>query len=159
MSETQSAAAQLRPMSAGRKSAIVGIWIFPYLLAGLAYGLAVFFEPAAALRAPVLVWPVPEAVYGWLLLLVLLAGGWLFAELISVTNRETVVLALQLDAVLSTTTAVLFTGLAGWFLGKGTLEWWFVVPWGATIFDALAAGWLAINNAAQKPFLSQRGTI
>jgi hypothetical protein len=120
--------------------------------------LAVFYEPAAPLRTPVLSWPVPQAVYGWLLLLVLLAAGWLFAEFVSVTSRETVVLALQLDAMLSTATALAFTGLAGWFVGKSTLEWWFVVPWGATIVDALAAGWLGINNAAQKPFLSQRGT-
>jgi hypothetical protein len=159
MTDLKAGARPIEPMSAGRKSAIAGIWVFPYLLAALGYMLAVLFEPAAALRSSVLTWPVPQAVYGWLLLLVLLAVVWLFAEFVTVTSRETVVMALQLDAVFSTLTALLFTGLAGYFIGKGTLEWWFVVPWGATIFDALAADWLAINNAAQKPFLSQRGTI
>jgi len=159
MTELKATAPSAQTMSVGRRTAVAGILVFPYALAAVAYALAVFFEPAAPLRTLVLTWPVPQAVYGWLLLLVLLAVVWLFAEFVSVTSRETVVVALQLDSVFSTVTALLFTGLAGWFLGKGTLEWWFIVPWGATIIDALSAGWLGINNAAQKPFLSQRGTV
>jgi hypothetical protein len=98
-------------------------------------------------------------VYGALLILVLIAIAWVIGEFLSVTSRETVVTALQFDAVFSTATAILFTGAAGWLIGTGRLEWWFVVPWIATIIDALAAGWLSVNNAAQKPFMSQKGTV
>jgi hypothetical protein len=146
------------PMSAVRKGAIFSIWLFPYLLAAGAYLSGAVYGPAAALRTPVLQWPVPPAVYGGLLLLVLIAIAWLIGEFFSVTSRETVVTALQLDAVLSATTAILFTLAAGWFIGTGRLQWWFIVPWIAAIIDALTAAWLGINNAAQKPFLSKKGT-
>ena len=147
------------PMSAIRRAAIVVIWLFPYLLATGAYYAGAVYEPAVALRTPVLQWPVPQTVYGALLVLVLIAIAWLIGEFLSVTSRETVVAALQFDAVFSTATAILFTGGAGWLIGMGRLEWWFVVPWIATIIDALAAGWLSVNNAAQKPFMSQKGTV
>jgi hypothetical protein len=159
MSELQPGAQTQQRMSGSRKTAILGIWMFPYLLAGLAYFGGVVYEPAMVLRGPVLAWPIAQAVYGWLLLLVLLSAVWLVGEFFSVTSRETVVAALQWDAVISSLTAIIFTGWAGWFIGTDTLEWWFIVPWGASVIDALTAAWLSINNAAQKPFLSKRGTI
>lgn len=146
-------------MSAPRRIGILIIWLFPYLLAAGAYFAGSVYEPAAALRTSVLEWPIPPAAYGGLLLLVLISIAWLIGEFFSVTSRETVVTALQLDAVLSTTAAILFTGVAGWFIGTDRLQWWFIVPWLATIVDALTAAWLGINNAAQKPFLSKKGTI
>lgn len=159
MSELQPGAQPKTGMSGGRKTAILGLWMFPYLLAAVAYFGGVVYEPAMVLREQVLVWPIPQAVYGWLLLLVLLSAVWLVGEFFSVTSRETVVAALQWDAVISSLTAIIFTGWAGWFIGTDTLEWWFIVPWGASVIDALTAAWLSINNAAQKPFLSKRGTI
>ncbi len=39
------------------------------------------------------------------------------------------------------------------------LQWWFVVPWAGAVIVSITSGWLGINNAAQKPFLSQRGTM
>ncbi|MGI9379816.1 MAG: hypothetical protein ACR2OW_09185 [Methyloligellaceae bacterium] len=133
-------------------------WIFPFVLAAIAYLLGLYYEPASALTAPLLVWPVPEGVYLWLLLLVLAAIAWLVFEFISVSGRETIVSALQMDVTVSTLTAIFFTGFGGWLLGTGQLQWWFVVPWAATIIDAVTAGWLSVNNAAQKPFLSQKGS-
>jgi hypothetical protein len=130
-------------MTSGRKTAILGIWVFPYVLAACAYFAGVFYEPALVLRTSVLTWPIPQAVYGWFF---------------SVTGRETVVSALQWDAVVSALTAIVFTGWGGWFIGTETLEWWFIVPWVAAIVDALTAAWLSINNAAQKPFMGSRGT-
>jgi len=147
-----------QPMSPARRLAIVVIWLFPYLLAAAAYFSGDVYEPAAALRAPVSFdQPVPPNVYGALLVLVLIAGAWLIGEFLSVTSRETVVMALQFDAVFSSATAILFTGAAGWLIGKDELEWWFIVPWFATVIDALTASWLGINNAAQKPFLGRQG--
>lgn len=155
MEPTDRRAAQ---MSTGKKTLLFVIWIFPYALAATAYLLGTYYGPAESLRASVFTWPVPQDVYLWLLIFVLLSVAWLVGEFISVTNRETVVSALQADAVFSSATAILFTGLAGYYLGIGTLEWWFIVPWLATIIDALTAGILSVNNAAQKPFLSKRGT-
>jgi hypothetical protein len=146
-------------MSAPRRVGILVIWLFPYLLAGAAYFAGSVYEPALALRASVFEWPIPPAAYGGLLLLVLVSIVWLIGEFFSVTSRETVVTALQLDSVLSSATAIIFTGFAGYFIGTGGLQWWFIVPWLATIVDALTAAWLGINNAAQKPFLSKKGTI
>jgi len=145
-------------MSTLRKVFIFAIWIFPLLLAGFAYLLGTYHEPASALRSAMLAWPVPESVYLWLLLLVLVALAWLVAEFISVTSRETVVTALQLDVIVSFLTALVFTAYGGWCFGTDALEWWLIVPWGATIIDALTAGWLSVNNAAQKPFLSKKGS-
>lgn len=145
-------------MSSGRKIALSLIWSFPYVLAATAYCLGTYYSAASSLRSPVFDWPIPESVYLWLLLLVLAAVVWLVGEFISVTSRETVVSALQLDAAFSAATAMLFSAFAGYFIGIGGLEWWFVVPWIATVIDALTAAILSVNNAAQKPFLSKHGT-
>jgi len=158
MSQLHPAMSSERPMSGSRRTVILGIWLFPYALAALAYFGGVFYEPAAVLRTHVLIWPIPQEVYGWLLLMVLLSVVWLVGEFFTVTSRDTVVAALQADAVISAMTAIVFTGFAGWFIGRDTLEWWFVVPWAASVIDALTSCWLGINNAAQKPFLSRRGT-
>lgn len=135
------------------------LWLFPYLLAAGAYSLSFALESAVSLRSPVLTWPIDAEIYGWLLLMVLLSGAWLIGEFVTVTNRETVVVALQSDAVVSALTGMVFTGLAGWQIGTSGLQWWLVVPWIASILDAIISAWLGINNAAQKPFLSQRGTM
>jgi len=145
-------------VSIGQKLGLIFKWGGPYLLAGLFYAASYMFESATSLRTPILDGPVPESVYRWLLVMVLLAVGWLIVEFLSVSNRESTTAALQSDAVVSSLSAIVLTGIAGWFLGKGTLEWWFLVPWIASIFDAVTASWMGINNAAQKPFLSQRGT-
>lgn len=134
------------------------IWLFPYVLAGVGYLLGSTYSGAASLRTPVFDMPPPAELYGWLLLMVLASVAWLVGEFISVTSRETVVSALQMDAVFSSLTAIIFTGFAGYFIGIGTLEWWFVVPWFASVIDAVTAAMLSVNNAAQKPFLSKRGT-
>ena len=158
MSVLQAGTQPTTRMSGGRKTALFGLWMFPYLLAAGAYFGGHLYEPAKVLREQVLVWPIPQVVYGWLLLLVLLSAVWLVGEFFSVTSRETIVAALQWDAVISALTAIIFTGWGGLFIGTDTLEWWFIVPWGAAVIDALTAAWLTINNAAQKPFMSSKGT-
>lgn len=152
-------AAPTRAMSRARQVTFLGIWLFPYFLAALAYLGGHFTETGAPLRAPLFSWPIPQDVYGWLLAMVLLSGVWLLGEFISVTSRETVIAALQWDAVVSTLNAIFFSGLVGYYVGVGDLQWWIVVPWLATVIDAMMACWLGLNNAAQKPFLSPRGTM
>ena len=146
-------------MSGGRKFIIFFNWTFPFILAAAAYLIGTHYEPASSLRTSIMSWPVSQSVYLWLLVFVLIAIVWLVSEFIFVANRETVVTALQYDLAISTIIAFMFTGYGGWLLGNDRIEWWFIVPWAATIIDALTGGWLSINNAAQKPFLSKRGTF
>lgn len=138
---------------------LVGIWVFPYLLAGAAYAVGSIFGAARSLRTSVTATDIPSDVYLWLLIMVVLSVVWLVSEFLAVTNRETVVRALQWDAAISTATAAIFSGAAGWFIAEGELEWWFLVPWIAAVIDAFTSSWLGINNAAQKPFLSHRGSM
>jgi hypothetical protein len=152
-------AIQKQPPPRKQQLRYIGLWLFPYLLAASAYGLSFTVESAKSLRTPVFAWHIAPEVYGWLLLLVLLSAIWLIVEFVSVTNRETVVVALQTDAVVSSLTAMVLTGLAGYYIGTTGLEWWLMVPWVTSILDAVISAWLGINNAAQKPFLSPRGTV
>ena len=91
--------------------------------------------------------------------MVVLSVIWLVAEFVTVTNRETIVRSLQWDAALSAITAAVFSSIGGWMIAGDHLQWWFVVPWAGAVIDSITSGWLGINNAAQKPFLSQRGTM
>lgn len=117
------------------------------------------FEYADALRLPVFIWPVPAEVYGWLLVMVIASSAWIVGAFLAVTNRETIIFVLQADAFVSSLTAMIFSGFAGWQFGASGLQWWLVVPWLAAVLNALLSAWLGINNAAQKPFLSQQGTM
>lgn len=152
MSPPASSRSKIRGLS------FIGIWIFPYLLAGAAYALGGISESARALRTPVTEFPVPPDVYLGLLVMVVLSVVWLVAEFMTVTSRETVVRALQWDAALSTLTAAFFSGAAGYMIASGSLPWWFVVPWIAAVIDSITSSWLGINNAAQKPFMSPLGS-
>ncbi|MFP3944931.1 MAG: hypothetical protein ACLFWF_13625, partial [Alphaproteobacteria bacterium] len=96
-------------ISGSRKLSLLGIWFFPYILAGGAFLAGSVYEGAASLRSPVLQWPIPQDVFGWLLLMVILAIAWIVTEIFSVTNRETIALALQWDTVVSTFTAITFS--------------------------------------------------
>jgi len=143
----------------GRHFKLFGAWIFPYALALFAIGLSYVTQSADALRSPVLAWPIPQEVFGWLLLLVIFSGVWFVFEFSTVANRETIVVELQADAAISALTACFFTGLAGYYIGRAGLEWWIVVPWLAAMVDGITSAWFAINNAAQKPFLSDQGSM
>lgn len=141
-----------------KKLSFLGNWLFPYVLAGSAYALGTFTEFASSLRSSVMVWPLPDDIYGWLLLMFLLTAIWLLSEFLTITNRETIVIALQWDGLVSQMNAVLFSLVCGWCLGANRLEWWIIIPWMASLVDAALTSWLGINNAAQKPFLSKQGS-
>jgi hypothetical protein len=102
-------------------------------------------------------WPPPAGVLRSLLVLLILAGVWLLAEILSAVSRNTGVSELQIDSFVSTFWAVVLTGFAGWYLGGEGIPWWFLVGWAAAVIDAFLTGLLAINNAAQKPFFSKQG--
>ncbi len=135
----------------------MSIRAFPYIFATSAYLFATYYHGALSLRTPVhFIFP-PIEIYIWLLLFVLIALIWLFIEFVFAANRETVTSDLQVDVMISCLNAIIFTGVAGWFIGTASLEWWFIIPWVMTVVDALMGAWLGVNNAAQKPFASAKG--
>lgn len=72
----------------GKRGTFAEIWLLPYALAAFAYLLGTYVQAANALRESVLPWPVLDDVYDWLLLILVLACGWLVVEFITVTDRE-----------------------------------------------------------------------
>lgn len=143
----------------GRHFKLFGIWLFPYALAAFALALSYLTTSADALRSPVFAWPIEQEVFGWLLVMVIGSGAWFIFEFSSAANRETIVVELQIDSAISTLTACVFTGVACFFIGHSRLPWWIMVPWLASLVDGVTSAWFAINNAAQKPFLSDSGVM
>lgn len=89
MPKSLSPSASLR--SKGGVPGLLGIWMFPYLLAGVGDAAGVLIDGAKSLRTSVTEWPVPQDVYLWLLVMVVLSVIWLVAEFSTVTNRVIVV--------------------------------------------------------------------
>lgn len=130
--------------------ALVGLlrWLFPLLMLGVGRFLDGLQLPVA--------WPIQDPVYPPLLVELLIGLVWIIAEITTVTNRDTPVRTLQWDDMLSLTMAIVLTFFGAWQIAKGTLQWWFVLPWLVTIVDAYLSGYFAINNAAQKPLVQQQ---
>ncbi len=127
-----------------------GAWfIFPLLLLA-----ATFFVPA--LQAPIWIWPVPAEIAAqlpWSLLAMTLAAVvWLIVDFLVISNLGTPVGSLRLNTLASVALALALTFYAGW--SWSTLSWGYVVPWVASILDAIITGDRAINNAAQKPLIT-----
>ncbi len=118
MSQFQDAREDERTTSVGHKLFIISTWVFPFLLAAAAFLIGTFYEPASALKTSTQTWPIPDSVYLWLLIFVLITATWLLTEFLSVTNRETVIAALQLDVMISFLTALLFTAFGGWLIAQ-----------------------------------------
>jgi len=81
---------------------------------------------------------------------------WLGAEIYTVVDRNTPVFHLQWDDFSSLVMAVALTEWHGRLVTSGQLKWWFIIPWVGVLIDAVLSGWLAINNAAQKPLIQQQ---
>lgn len=127
-----------------------GAWlIFPLLLLA-----ATFFVPA--LQAPLWVWPVPTEYASqlpWgLLAMTLAAVVWLIVDFLVISNLGTPVGSLRLNTLASLALALALTFYAGF--AWSDLSWGYIVPWVASILDAIITGDRAINNAAQKPLIT-----
>lgn len=120
------------------------------------------FRPAVPLMMigigwliPVLGSPVTMPTTNGLWLALVISGGvvfvWLLAEIITVVDRNTKVFHLQWDDFSSLAIALVLTEWHGRLVNAGSLEWWFILPWLGAIIDGILSGFLAINNAAQKP--------
>jgi hypothetical protein len=126
-----------------------GAWfIFPLFLIA-----ASFLVPA--LQAPVRIWPVAAehaSNLPWALLIMTLAAViWLIIDFLVISSLGTPVSSLRLNTLASVILALGITFYAG--MNWGSLTWGFVVPWVASILDAIITGDRAINNAAQKPLI------
>ena len=133
------------------------IWPFPYILAAAGYFAGTLID--SSLRGPVFGSPQNPSVYPWILVFVVLAVAWLISGFMTTINSKTTVTELKSSSIVSIATAVIFTGAAGWFVARSSLQWWFIVPWIASIVDAPLSSWLAINNAAQKNIITKRGSM
>lgn len=155
MSDTQTVPVQ-RPGSfrifISRARAAIGImsWIFPiFFMAGGWY----FFPP---LRAPITLANLASTssdVFFGLFIMLALVVVWFFYEVWYAVSRKTSVLQLQVDGVISTIFAIVFTYFGATLINQGALPWWYVLPWVGTVADAVASSFLAVNNAAQKPIV------
>ncbi len=137
----------LSPLSGGQR-----IWrrigilrpMLPFLMLGIGWLIP-------AMRVPV---GMPQTNTLWVLIFAsfLIVVVWLIAEMTMLADRNTTVGRLQADNIISFAVALGIT----YFL-QGNWEWWIVIPWIGCVADGFLSGWLAINNAAQKP-LMQSGT-
>ena len=132
-------------------------WLFPVVLLIIGYIIGMFvpaFNTSVFRSATIdpVVWPP-------LFLLIILAIVWLLFDLFWVFSRETTSRSLQIYNTVSVFLAIVFSIGLGYLIKSNTgIVWWFVVPFCTAIIDAFTTGWAAINNATQKPFLSERGS-
>jgi hypothetical protein len=131
-------------------------WFFPVALLAIGYVIGIFIPAfnTSVFRSVTIdptVWPP-------LFVLIILAIIWLLFDLFWVFSRETTSRSLQIYNTVSVFLAIVFSVGLGYLINSQTgIVWWFVVPFCTAIIDAFTTGWAAINNATQKPFMTERG--
>jgi hypothetical protein len=131
-------------------------WLFPVVLLVIGYIIAMFVPAfnTSVFRSATIdpsVWPP-------LFVLIILAIVWLLFDLFWVFSRETTSRSLQIYNTVSVFLAMVFSVGLGYLINSHTgIQWWFVVPFCTAAIDAFTTGWAAINNATQKPFMTERG--
>jgi hypothetical protein len=131
-------------------------WFFPVVLLVVGCIFALFipaFKTSVFHSATIdtSVWPP-------LFVLIILAVIWLLFDLFWVFNRETTSRSLQIYNTVTVFLAIVFSVGLGYLINSNTgVTWWFIVPFCTAAIDAITTGWAAINNATQKPFMSERG--
>jgi hypothetical protein len=131
-------------------------WLFPVVLLVIGYIIAMFVPAfnTSVFRSATIdpsVWPP-------LFVLIILAIVWLLFDLFWVFSRETTSRSLQIYNTVSVFLAIVFSVGLGYLINSQTgITWWFVVPFCTAVIDAFTTGWAAINNATQKPFMTERG--
>ncbi len=131
-------------------------WLFPLVLAGIGYLIGQFipaFNTSVFSR-----WPIDPSVWPPLVILMTLSIVWLLWDLFWVFNRETTSRNLQFNSAVTDALAITFSIAFGYLINsKAGLPWWFVVPFCTAVVDVFTTSWAAINNATQKPFMTERG--
>lgn len=127
-------------------------WVFPFIMLAVGYW---FPQLRTAVTWP---WSAPAEIWGPLFLIFAITSVWLAFELYYATHRDTSVRQLQADDMISLFGALILTLVAGGLIRGNEIEWWYLIPWGGSIIDAAMSGFLAINNAAQKPFFNNQAS-
>ena len=131
-------------------------WFFPVVLLVIGYVIGIFIPAfrTSVFRSATIdptVWPP-------LFVLIILAIIWLLFDLFWVFSRETTSRSLQIYNTVTVFLAIVFSVGLGYLINSKTgVTWWFIVPFCTGAIDAFTTGWAAINNATQKPFMSERG--
>jgi len=131
-------------------------WLFPFVLLGIGLLIGDFIP---AFRTSVFgKSPIDESVWLPLVVLIILAVTWLLFDLFWVFSRETTSRSLQTNSAVTNFMAIIFSVAFGYLINsQGGIPWWFIVPFAAAVVDVFTTGWAAINNATQKPFMTERG--
>jgi hypothetical protein len=131
-------------------------WCFPLALLGIGYLIGIFVP---AFRESVFSkWPIDEAVWIPLVVLIMVAGAWLLFDLFWVVSRETTSRNLQANSAVTNFIAIILSVAFGYSINsEGSVRWWFVVPFVVAVVNVFTTAWAAINNATQKPFMSEPG--
>jgi hypothetical protein len=128
-------------------------WMAPLIFMGVGY---LFFP---ALRAPAtLPWRAAGNIWIGLFIQLLLVFAWMLYEIWYTTHRNTSVTQLQADAAGDITVALALIAAGAGLVAEGGVPWWFVVPLLGAIIDVYQSPILSINNAAEKPFVSTKGS-
>ncbi len=131
-------------------------WLFPVVLLIIGYVVGIFIPAfnSSVFRTVTIdpsVWPP-------LFVLIILAVIWLIFDLFWVFSRETTSRSLQIYNTVTVFLSILFSIGLGYLINSPTgITWWFIVPFCTAIIDGFTTGWAAINNATQKPFMTERG--
>jgi len=114
--------------------------LVPLIMLGIGYLIPV-------LRAPVGM-PTSNLLWGLLFGSLVIVVIWLGSEIVTITDRNTPASYLQWDDFISLIVALAITSFV-----RANWEWWFFFPWVGAVVDSILSGFLAINNAAQKPLV------
>ena|SRR3989344_2672251 len=125
-------------------------WAFPFILLAVGYLIPAAHVPVG--------WPESGTLWAVIAFSLIAMIIWLWAENLAVVNRYTTSRELQRDDAVSLAIALVLTYVAGELRQAGHLQWWYIIPWLGAVLDSFFAGYLAINNAAQKPFAPHEKT-
>ena len=133
--------------------ALILSWLAPFLIMAVGYG---FFP---ALRSSI-TWPWLAPIEIWVGIVVQMALliVWILYEIWYTAHRNTSVTQLQTDAFGDLAIAISLSFFLGASITGGTLHWWFIVPMIGALIDVIQSTTLSINNAAEKPFNSPKGS-
>jgi len=132
----------------GARLVNIGLTIFfPFIM--MAVGYYMFPESRALVS-----WKYSTEVSTSVVAQLLIGGGWLAFNFYPVIRGNARTAFLQTEAAISVLTGIVVAAYGGYLFGLGLIAYWFVVPCGIALADAVFTTVLAINNAAQ---LSTKG--
>lgn len=135
------------------KTLLVTSWLAPFIVMALGY---LFFPP---LRAHVsLPWHTSSDVWAGISVQLMFLIVWLIYEIWYTTHRNAAVYDLQLDAAVDTGVLSAIMLMLGGMINAGEVRWFILVPTIGQIIDAFQSVVLGINNAAEKPYVPNKGS-